>query len=211
MTVIHIIAVTRNKSVVGTTLHSMMNLNMLCMLKQMHLEIHFVEDKTGLPKIIKSGERIIFFDYGTNVDENHLVKLVDPFEKGVQVLVVPSVKEGINWDRFVKKTKEGSTEPVNQRGLEFDTVVGKKLSDGLYEVASTSARVWAMDARPVDKKLRGGKIPVSLPLHDNEKMFECLKNLGIKVGALTTATVICHYVYECFGNILEAAGVKLEP
>ena len=203
--------VTKNKSVSATTLHSVMNIHMQCMMRGIHLDIAFVTDKSGLAKLIKTGERIVWFEYGTNLDADSLVKAILPFDKNLQVLVFPAVKEGINWDAFKKKTLAGSTEPANQRGLEFDTVVGKKLSDGLYEVASTSARVWAMDARPVDKKLRGGKIPVSLPLHDNEKMFECLKNLGIKVGALTTATVICHYVYECFGNILEAAGVKLEP
>jgi hypothetical protein len=28
---------------------------------------------------------------------------------------------------------------------------------------------------------------------------------------LSTATVICHFVHECLGNILEASGVQLNP
>jgi hypothetical protein len=109
---------------------------------------------------------------------------------------------------FTKKTKEGSTEPANQRGLDFDTTVGKKLGDSLYEVTDTEARVWAMDAKPIDKKLRGGKVPVKLP--GDESMFRVLQGLGIKIGALTSATVICHFVHECVGNILETSGVRLE-
>ena len=103
----------------------------------------------------------------------------------------PSVREGINWDRFVKRTKAGSKEPVNQRGLEFDTIVGRPIRPGLlYECLKTSARVWAMDAKPVDKKLRGGKVPVTLPLLNNEAMFDTLRKEGIKIGVLSTATVM---------------------
>ena len=209
MTVVHVCMVTKNKSVSATTLHSVMNIHMNCMMRGIHLDIAFVNDKAGLPKLIKSGERIIWFEYGTNLDPDSLVKAILPFDKNLQVLVFPSVKEGINWDAFKKKTLAGSSEPANQRGLEFDTLTGKKLAESLYEVTSTEARVWAMDARPVDKKLRGDKTPVRLPT--DESMFRVLQGLGIKIGAVTSATVICHFVHECVGNILETAGVKLAP
>ena len=203
--------VTRNKSISATTLHTAMNTHMLCMQRGLHIEIHFVEDKSTLPKIIKTGERIFWMDYGTNLNTEELSRVVMPFDNGVQVLVFPSVKEGIDWAMFAKKTVEGSTEPAAQRGLAFDTEVGKKLADGIYECTKTSARVWAMDAKPVDKKLRGGKTPINLPLGDNQTMFDCLRTHGIKIGAATNANVVCHFVHECFGNILESSGVTLEP
>ena len=210
MAILHICAVTRNKSISATTLHTMMNLHMLCMQKGMHLEIHFVDDKTTLPKLIKTGERIFWMDYGTNLNAEILHKVLEPFDKGVHVVVFPSVKEGIDWAKFEKKTRAGSNEPAAQRGLEFDTVAGKKLADGLYECESTTARVWAMDGKPVDKKLRGGKgDPVKLPTDSD--MFKVLKNLGIKIGVMSEAIVVCHYTHECFGNILEASGVNLAP
>lgn len=208
---VHVVAVTRNKAISATTLHSMMNIHMICMVKGIHLEIHFVDDKSTLPKIIKTGERIIWFDYGMNLDEGSLYKAVDPFDKGIQILVFPAVLEGINWDQFKKKTLAESTEPVSQRALTFDTEVGKKLADGLYECTKTSARVWAMDSKPVDKKLRGDKVPIKLPIDSNEAMFDKFRSIGVKIGVLSTATVICHYVHECFGNILEASGVQLTP
>ena len=211
MTVLHICMETRNKSISATTLHTAMNIHGLCMMNGTHLEIHFVENKSTLPKIIKSGERIFWMEYGTNLNNEILNKVLDPFDKGVNVLVFPSVREGINWEQFEKKTRDGSTENRNQRGLTFDTEVGKKLADGLYECTKTSARVWAMDAKLVDKKLRGGKTNIKLPLDNNENMFDTLLNIGIKIGVATEASVVCHYIHECFGNILEAAGVRLEP
>ena len=211
MTVLHVCMVTRNKSISATTLHTAMNIHMLCMMRGMHLEVHFVEDKTTLPKLMKSGERIFWMDYGTNLNNEILSKVVDPFDKGVQILVFPSVKEGINWENFKKKTRAGSTESSGQRGLEFDTTVGRKLADGLYECEKTEARVWVMDSKPVDKKLRGGKETIKVPYDDNEAMFATLRNLGIKIGVASEAIVVCHFVHECFGNILEAAGVELTP
>ena len=211
MTVLHVVAVTRNKSISATTLHTMMNIHMLCMMRGTHLEIHFVDTKATLPKIIKTGERIFWMDYGTNLNQEILHKVLDPFEKGIQVLVFPSVVEGINWEQFEKKTKAGTIESASQRGLKFDTEVGKKLTPGLYECVKTSARVWVMDCKPVDKKIRGGKDPIKLPLENNEDMFTTLSKIGVKIGVASEALVVCHYVHECFGNILEAAGVKLEP
>ena len=194
MTVLHVVAVTRNKSISATSLHTMMNLHMLCMMRGTHLEIHFVDSKATLPKLIKTGERIFWMDYGTNLNQEILHKVLDPFEKGVQVLVFPSVVEGINWEQFEKKTKAGSTESAAQRGLTFDTEVGKKLTPGLYECVKTSARVWAMDAKPVDKKIRGGKDPIKLPLENNEEMFSTLSRIGVKIGVASEALVVCHYV-----------------
>lgn len=211
MSVLHVCAETRNKSISATTLHTMMNLHMLCMQRGCHLEIHFVPDKSTLPKIIKTGDRIFWMEYGTNLNMEILPKVLEPFEKGIQVLVFPAVTEGINWDKFMKKTREGTKEPSGQRGLEFDTVTGKKYSDGIYDCEKTSARVWVMDGKPVDKKLRGGKETIHLPLTDNEAMFSKLKQIGIKIGVASEAIVVCHFVHECFGNILEAAGVQLQP
>ena len=57
MTVVHVCMVTKNKSVSATTLHSVMNIHMNCMMRGIHLDIAFVNDKAGLPKLIKSGER----------------------------------------------------------------------------------------------------------------------------------------------------------
>lgn len=205
----HVCIVTRNKSIAATTLHTLMSLNMYAMMKQEYVQVHFVTDYSILPKIIKTGERIIWFDYGTNVDDKTLKLLMEPFEKDVKIVVCPSVKEGVDWNMFRRKTLAESSEPVEQRGLNFDTEVRKKISDELYEVEKTSARVWAMDSKPVDKKLRGEKIQVKLPTEDPEAMFACLKRIGIKIAAATKARVICHYIHECLGNILETPGVIL--
>lgn len=205
----HVCVVTRNRSISATTLHSLMNIHMLCVMNGMHVDIHFVKDMSGLPKLIKSGERIVWFDYGTNVDAETTKMFLQPFEKDVRIVVCPAVTEGIDWDLFRKKTLAGSLEPASQRALAFDTDVGRKYAEGLYEVKKTSARVWMMDSKPVDKKLRGEKVAVRLDTSSYAAMFEQLLRMNVKIAAATNSQVICHFVHECSGNILETQGVRV--
>jgi hypothetical protein len=202
--------VSKNKSITTTTLHSAMNLNMLCMSKGIQLEIHFVPDRSGIQKFMKSSERLLWLDYGVSIDVDTLNKLaIDDFPDGYRALIAPCVLEGVDWEMFRKKTLEGSKEPANQRGLRFDTVAtpaSKKMTElGISDFvsSSTDGRVFSLDCKPILKKLRDGDTQF--------KTFDQLKKLGVKIGVLGTCSVLCHYVYESIGNILESSGVRTGP
>jgi len=193
-----------------TTLHSLMTLGMYGAQRQVPIEYMFVEGLDALPKLVKSGERILWFDYGTNLDQESIPRVLDPMEKDIRVVVFPAVVEGVDWDMFRKKTVEGSTEPIHQRALRFDTDVAKKVvGTNLYDVVKTSARVWVMDSKPIDKKLKS--IQKNLSCDSYENMFAQLKSNNIRVVALPSATVIRHFTHKCLGNILEMPGVMMKP
>lgn len=178
--------------------------------RHIHTEFIFAEGLEALPKLVKSGERIIWFDYGTNLDNESIPRLFNTMEKDIRVVVFPSVVEGVDWDMFRKKTIAGSTEPVHQRALNFDTSVTKKVvGTDLYDVDKTSARVWVMDAKPIDKKLKS--IQKNLSCDSYESLFAQLKANNIRIAALPTATVIRHFTHKCLGNILEVPGVVMNP
>jgi hypothetical protein len=180
------------------------------MVKGFHLEIHFLKDRGNVQKFMKSGvERLIFMDYGVSIDNESVYKACETFDK-YNVLVLPSVKEGINWIQFRKETVRGTTEPVHQRGLEFDTELDSKVGDSLYTIKRTEAAAWAMDVKPVDKKCRTPKgVSIKLPT-DTAEFFNEMAKYGVKIRALTSARCTVHFAHECFGNILETAGVNLE-
>jgi len=201
--------ITKNKSIHTTTLHSAMNLNMLCMTQGIHLEISFISDRSMLGKLIKSSstERFMCLDYGVSVDVDTIKKLAfEDFPDGYKVMVVPCVMDEIDWELFRKKTLDGSTEPVNQRGLKFDTTIGqviKKNGTSDFVSSTTDCRVFSMDCKAVHKKLRDADTQF--------KSFEHLKKIGVKIGVLCSSSVLCHYVYESIGNILESSGVRTGP
>lgn len=199
--------VTKNKALNTTTVHTAMNLNMLCMSQNINLEIHFVADRSGIQKFMKSSERLLWLDYGVSIDVDTLKKLAtEDFPDGYKVLVAPCVLEGVNWEMFKKKTLEGSTEPANQRGLAFDTVVvpqKKNAPVAEFVSSTTDCRVFSIECKGVLKKLRDADAQF--------KTFDHLKKLGVKIGVLRTSSVLCHYVYESVGNILESSGVRTGP
>ena len=210
MTVVHVCVQTRSKALATSALHSLLHMTTVCLSKSIELQYHFAENRSSIiPDLLKTGERIVWFDYGLSPNKEIIEKMIQPFEKDVQVLVFPCVTEGVNWEQFRKKTKEGTDEPVHQRGLSFDTSVGRKLAPGLYSCERSAARVLAMDSKPVNKKLRAGKEPIKLP-EDPEAMFARLMQIGVKIGVASEAEILCHFVHECKGNILESSGLEFK-
>jgi len=206
----YVVCVTRNKSIAVTTLHSLMTMGMHAAQRQVNIEYVFVEGLDALPKLVKSGERIVWFDYGTNLDQDSIPRVFNTMEKDIRVVVFPAVIEGVDWDMFRKKTVAGSTEPIHQRALTFDTDVTKKVAGtDFYDVEKTSARVWVMDSKPIDKKLKSAQKNLSCDSYEN--LFSQLKSNNLRVVALPSATVIRHFTHKCLGNILEMPGVMMTP
>jgi hypothetical protein len=187
-----------------------MTLGMHAAHRQVSIEYVFAEGLDALPKLVKTGERIVWFDYGTNLDQDSIPRVFNTMEKDIRAVVFPSVIEGVDWDMFRKKTVEGSTEPIHQRALTFDTDVAKKVvGTDLYDVVKTSARVWVMDSKPIDKKLKS--VQKNLSCDSYESLFAQLKSNNLRVVALPSATVIRHFTHKCLGNILEMPGVMMNP
>jgi hypothetical protein len=151
---------------------------------------------------MKDHERILFIDFGVGIDDNALAQCFEKHE-GVGCVVFPGVMEGIDWDMFKTKVKAGSTEPAHQMGLHFDTEVGKKVSGDMYHVLSTDAKAWIMNTKHVLKNIKDKKKKMY------PKMFEKLKENGVRIYAFTASKLTMTYTHECISNIQNAAGVKV--
>jgi len=191
-----VVVVTRSKSIHCTTLTSLLHLGIYANKIGEQFVVHYIPDKNLVSKYMKHTDRLIFMDYAVSIDFDCIPLMCKEFPKGVQMVVFPAVNEGIDWDAFKKKTLDGTIEPASQRGLTFDTTLGKKLGNFLYEVESTSARVWAMDPKKVKTKM-------------SPEFFQHLKAEGIKICACTKARCIVHYIHKCIANILETSGVTV--
>tara|TARA_Y100000389_G_C17336248_1_gene450811 strand:+ start:276 stop:815 length:540 start_codon:yes stop_codon:yes gene_type:complete len=156
-----------------------------------------------IQKLLKGYDRIIFIDFGVGVDDTSLDQCFEKNE-GVDCLVFPGVKEGIDWDMFKAKVKENSSEPVSQMGLHFDTEIGKKISNNIYQVSKTNARAWVMNTKNVLKTMHKNKDSKVSP-----KMFDKFLQQGVRIYAFTASKLTMTYTHECVSNILNAAGVKV--
>jgi hypothetical protein len=202
------IIVTRSKSCSVKTLHTILKMNIACLQQNVQNEILYVNDDPFekvdiINKCLPRCDRVFFIDFGINVDDESLKQLFESHE-GIGVLVFPGVKDGIDWGLFKHKVKEGSKEPFSQMGLNFDTDVGKKISTDIYTVTNTRARAWVMFSKNIMKNNKDKKGNWDI----NVKIFEKLKERGVKIYAFTAAKLIMTYTHECISNILNAAGVK---
>ena len=209
------IIVTRNKSCHVKTLHTILRFNLFCLQKGgVENEVVFVNDDPFekseiIHRYMKTHERLFFVDYGIHVDDESL-KILFQNHDGIGCLVLPGVKEGIDWNMFKNKVKNKSKEPVEQLGLSFDTVVdrNKKISDGIYAVSTTSAKSWLMLTKNVIKHIKDKKSSNFKIYPKLETMFSKFKESGVKIHAYTKAKLVMTYNHECISNILNAAGVK---
>ena len=209
------IIVTRNKSCHVKTLHTILRFNLFCLQKGgVENEVVFVNDDPFekseiIHRYMKTHERLFFVDYGIHVDDESL-KILFQNHDGIGCLVLPGVKEGIDWNMFKNKVKNKSKEPVEQLGLSFDTVVdrNKKISDGIYVVSTTSAKSWLMLNKNVIKHIKDKKSSNFKIYPKLETMFSKFKESGVKIHAYTKAKLVMTYNHECISNILNAYGVK---
>lgn len=200
--------ITRSKACHVKTLHTVMKFNIKCVQHACSNEIMFCNDDPFLKaetiqKLMKNYDRIFYIDFGINIDSDSMDQLFETYE-GCGVLVFPAAKEGIDWGMFKSKVLANSSEPVYQMGLHFDTDVGAVVKGDVYQVTNTTSRCWVMNCKNVKKKMGDTKIL------NYEKMFEKMKNYGVKVYAWTKAIVISTYAHECISNIMNAAGVRAQ-
>ena len=205
---ITLILVTRNKSIMVKTLHTILKYNLFCLKNNHTTNIVFVNDdpvqiNSCIVKSLKNSDRVVFIDYSICIDEQSIdLMLNNEWPQGYHGIVFPCVKEGVNWDMFRKKVKDGCDEPYSQMGLEFDTDVKTKMKDGFWTIDSTCPKVWALNSKSVIKTLREKKGDgIKLP-YNRQEMFSKLK-----ICAFTKAKVTATYTHECLGNILETAGI----
>ena len=203
------ILVTRSKSCHVKTLHTILRVNMKCVQTNSKNEIVYVDDNPYqkaeiIQESLKRCDRLLFIDFGIGMDQGSIDQVFEKHE-GLPCLVFPGVTDGVDWGLFRSKVQQDIPEPVEQMGLQFDTEVGKKISDDIYNVVTTDARVWIMNSKHIlksikDKKTGNTKI--------YPKMFEKFKEQGVKIYAFTASKLTMTYTHECISNILNAAGVK---
>jgi hypothetical protein len=188
-----------NDAIYTTTLHTVLNFGMFCKAYNTQYDVQISPALSPNPKLLKTCDRLVWLDYGVSIDVNTVQKMFAPFPENVKVLVVPTVLPNINWETFRIKTQMGSSEPVSQRGLSFDVQVieSREICKGVSEYKSGEGRIIAFESKGVLKKI-GSSIQLNK-----------LKDDGIKIGVLNEDIALCHYTYECKGNILESSGIKL--
>lgn len=197
---------TRSKTITCNTLNTLLRISAEALQHDKQVFIHYITQRSEINKYLKDTNNALFvMEYGTNLDFDHINYLFKPLNKQYPVVVFPTVNDTIDWDIFVKKTLSHSKEPVEQRGLSFDTIPGKKIDDVLNEVEKTEAKTWLVDTKQLKKTL--GTCPQILST--SKEFFDSLMSRGCKIAAFMDSNSVMNYVYECRANIKESAYITV--
>ena len=210
---LHVVLVSKNKSIYVKTLHSILGIEALCQQVGLQLDITFINDDPNakmdlLKKKLKNADRIFWVEYGVSVNKESLVNSVIKYDNH-DGLVFPVVNEGIDWNMFKQKCINNSNEPSGQMGLTFDTDVSNKIINkdrNLYEVTKTNPYCWVLDCKRVMKKLKTKNFV--FPGTIAEFFKKCIDK-NVKLAASVDSITYNHFTHECVGNIMNIPGIKV--
>lgn len=214
---LHVVLVSKNKSIYVKTLHSILGIEALCHQVGLQLDITFINDDPNakmdlLKKKLKSADRIFWVEYGVSVNKESLINSVIKYDNH-DGLVFPVVKEGIDWDVFRQKCKDNSDEPAYQMGLTFDTDVSNRIVNkerNLYEVTQTDPYCWVLDCKRVMRKLtdKNKKKSFVFPGTIGEFFKKCTDR-NVRLAASVDSITYNHFTHECVGNIMNIPGLTI--
>jgi hypothetical protein len=162
---------------------------------------------------LKKYDTLVFFDHGTSFDLRPL--LSTPWQKACSMLIVPSIKNFIDWERFKEVCTKDIEEPLGQRALVFDTQVNEKKpipgpGTQLYPVTNSDARVFLLDCKQVLRKLKDKKGNfIQVPLKSTE-WVRFLKERGVQIAAAVDIPCTNTIAHKCVSGLGKSNGLRID-
>jgi hypothetical protein len=172
------------------------------------------EDKRGwFIQGLKKYDTLVFLDHGTSFDLRPL--LATPWQQVCSMLIVPSFKKMIDWNRFKETCTLEIEEPLEQRALAFDTEVNEKKpipgpGTQLYPVTNSDARVFLLDCKQVIRKLKDKKGNfIQVPLKSTE-WVRFLKERGVQIAAAVDIPCTNTIAHKCVSGLGKSNGLRID-
>lgn len=172
------------------------------------------EDKRAwLIQSLKKYDTLVFFDYGTSFDLRPLG--MTPWQNVCSMLIVPSLKKTLDWNRFKETCTLDIQEPLEQRALVFDTQVNENKpipgpGTQLYPVTNSDARVFLLECKQVIRKLKDKKGNfIQVPLKSTE-WVSFFKERGVKVAAAVDIPCTNTIAHKCVSGLGKSNGLRID-
>jgi len=162
---------------------------------------------------LKKYDTLVFFDHGTSFDLRPL--LSTPWQKACSMLIIPSLKNIIDWERFKEVCNKDMEEPLGQRALIFDTEVNEKKpipgpGTQLYPVTNSDARVFLLDCKQVLRKLKDKKGNfIQVPLKSTD-WTRFLKERGVQIAAAVDIPCTNTIAHKCVSGLGKSNGLRID-
>ena len=162
---------------------------------------------------LKKYDTMIFLDYGTSFDIRPLLET--PWQKVCSMMIIPSLKKTLDWERFKETCTKDLQEPLTQRALAFDTQVNEKKpipgpGTALYSVTNSDAKVFFVDCKIVLRKLKDKKGNIiQVPLKSTE-WVRFLKERSVQVAAAVDIPCTNTIAHKCVSGLGKSSALRID-
>ena len=162
---------------------------------------------------LKKYDTLVFFDHGTSFDLRPL--LSTPWQKACSMLIIPSLKNIIDWERFKETCTKDIEEPLEQRALIFDTEVNEKKpipgpGTALYSVTHSDAKIFFVDCNIILRKLKDKKGNIiQVPLKSTE-WVRFFKERSVQVAAAVDILSTNTIAHKCVSGLGKSNGLRID-
>ena len=162
---------------------------------------------------LKKYDTIVFMDYGSSFSLRPLLET--PWQKACSMLIIPSLKKTLDWNRFKETCTMDIQEPLNQRALQFDTQVNESKpipgpGTSLFSVTNSDARVFLVDCKIVLRKLKDKKGNIiQVPLKSTE-WVRFLKERSVQIAAAVDIPCTNTIAHKCVSGLGKSNGLRID-
>ena len=208
-------------------LHTLLQLNAVVNNSPIACNIHFCNnDPVSKAKIFKevltgSFDKTVWLEVDTHVPVQSIADLLND-HRHEDLVVFPNMENRVDWDQFVKFTKEedDNTEPLSMRGIVTDLQLSGNTTNALIPITRSDLRVFVMSNKKVHRKLKNKfkntKYFYNSREHNGEflsaphNLCRMMKEAGVSMKALVDVDVTRYFKHEHIGSIIDTFGAQVQ-
>ena len=168
-----------------------------------NVDVIFTEDPgETMNRAIRTHNTVAFFNHGCSFDISKFVDLNWKDTHGA--LVIPSLRNRLDWKRFRETCLDDDGEPIDQKALIFDSVPGNPiLPSKIHPVKQSDSNIIFLNCDRIRNKVK--ELPKK---HIN--WVGHLKGKDIQVGILMDVDITSSVPHKCISGLGKSSAIKIE-
>lgn len=177
-------------------------------------EINFTESDPEmkgkcLSECVRRYDTVVFLDFGTAFDLAPLG--MTNWQSMCAVLVIPSIRPILNWERFGKMCEKEEEELLQHRGIVYDTVVepssARKVEGSpveLYDVRETDSKIMLIDTSQIKKHAKNIQVPLN-----QKEWIHYFKKKKVRVSAIVDINTTNTIAHKCVSGLGKSSATRV--
>jgi len=208
------LAATSNHQLYARTMNIIISIAAQLTRQNVPTEINFTEmdpetKGKNLSECVRRYDTVIFLDFGSCFDMKPLGEV--NWQSMCGVMVIPSIRPVLNWDRFAKMCEKDEEELLQHKAVVYDTAVepsSKRKAQGsdieFYDVRESDSKILLIDAIQVKQHAKIIQVPQS-----QKEWIHYFKKKKIRVSAIVDINTTNTIAHRCVSGLGKSSATRV--